>query len=602
MRMPRLLSLILFALATFAALDGRCAPALVIPETELQAPPTPARVRQVIAASDHPLGWAALENPLREAALACYGAGRLPAAQGWLQLSQWAGLLGQSERSFLDRWAAAMTASRAGHSNMPREYSARLAPLATHLSKELVARLVSNTEFSTAFFATLSPLDHLPTTLKILSELQAPDPTRFGEYPALSIALAVVYDLPPPPDWPHAQVSAALLPRRWPAAKDTFDYLVKADKAGRTFHRLRKLSPEELRFVVDVSAPFSELTWSEQVIDVPLAHFDRVYSKIRYRRDRVTNNQPHWPHPRYSLVEIMRYGGICVDQAYFACQAAKARGVPSLFFQGAGQDGRHAWFGFLDGGQKWRLDAGRFPEQRFVTGYTRDPQTWLRMNDHEVAFLQERFFTLPGYRTSQVHVRFAGILFDLGRTDAALRAARAAATAERRNLAAWDILLRAMERREAGAREREAVLREAIQAYARYPDLEARFTRELVQSLRQRGETSAADNEERRLARKYRGDRSDLSVQQAADILGRSLAEQPLAGQIKTYNEVVEKYGRGAGIAFFDGIVAVFVEYLRAGGHVAEARKALQKGRGALKVEQGSQLDREIRHLESILK
>ena len=63
---------------------------------------------------------------------------------------------------------------------------------------------------------------------------------------------------------------------------------------------------------------------------------------------------------------------------------------------------------------------------------------------------------------------------------------------------------------------REPLLREAAQALQRYPDLNAAFVRELVVSLRARGETSVAEFEERTMvSRGERGGRSDMGVDHA---------------------------------------------------------------------------------------
>ena len=66
-----------------------------------------------------------------------------------------------------------------------------------------------------------------------------------------------------------------------------------------------------------------------------------------------------------------------LDSAGVAPADVQAIHVGNAFgqlFTGQGQDARHAWFGFLDGEHKWRLDAGRYAEQRFVTGNALDPQ------------------------------------------------------------------------------------------------------------------------------------------------------------------------------------------------------------------------------------
>src|SRR5688572_5120302 len=161
---------------------------------------------------------------------------------------------------------------------------------------------------------------------------------------------------------------------------------------------------------------------------------------IRYRNDRVTSNTYAWTEQTYTLAEIMATGGICSDQAYFATQVGKARGVPTLLIYGAGNDGRHAWFGFLDEGGKWQLDAGRYAEQRFVTGFALDPQTWAQFSDHELQFLSERFRALPAFKQSQVHALFAAEYLALDKAPASAVAARKAVNFERRNQSGWETL------------------------------------------------------------------------------------------------------------------------------------------------------------------
>jgi hypothetical protein len=103
-----------------------------------------------------------------------------------------------------------------------------------------------------------------------------------------------------------------------------------------------------------------------------------------------------WTQGTYLLANIEVAGGICTDQSYFACIAGKAKGIPTLYFAGQGQDGGHAWFGYLRGNGKWELDAGRFFNQRYTVGQALDPQTWLPVTDHELLYLSGRAVRSPG--------------------------------------------------------------------------------------------------------------------------------------------------------------------------------------------------------------
>ena len=574
---------------------------VAIPAPESLAPPTAARLAAVCAAAQRD-GWAPQTAGLRAAAVRAYQADKLAAAEAWLNTARGVALFGEKETSFIPRWLLAVTAAKVGHPNMPLRYTPRDSPLGFALSPETQAWLIGDAALAEEFFSLLAPVDYLPNVLSILDELYRRDPARAQAYAHLVLAIAVVYDVPPPPDWPHGQVGAGALPRKFPSATDAFTWWVREDQLGRTYHRLARLPADELKFVVDAAAPLAELEWAQKMADIPLNSLARAYTMIRYRADRLKNERPVWPGRTYRLADVLRDGGICVDQAYFATEFGKARGVPTLFFHGAGNDGRHAWFGFLDSNNKWQLDAGRYAEQKFVTGFARDPQTWGELSDHELQFLAERFRELPSFRSSQVHAEFAADFLATGNADAALAAARKAVNFERRNEAAWDTLIAATQVTSRDPKAAESVMREAALAFARHPDLEAAYVNRVSASLRARGQTSEAEAEEQHIARKNQGDRSDLSVSQAREILQRAIETQPLAGQIRAYNSVVDTYGRGAGVGFYDAIVVSFAGHLAQLHQPAEALHAIERARHTLKVETNSQLAGEFDRLTKAVK
>jgi len=291
-----------------------------------------------------------------------------------------------------------------------------------------------------------------------------------------------------------------------------------------------------------------------------------------------------------------------VDQAYFATQVGKARGVPTLFFTGGGQDGRHAWFGFLDAEHHWRLDAGRYAEQRLVTGNALDPESWLELSDHELQFLAERFRALPSFMESRIHEEFAGDFLMVGDLEAAARAARTAVNFEKRNVDAWEILFATNARMGLDPSRQEAALREASLAFSpKYPDLVVAYTTRMCQSLRARGESSLADFAERGMAERFQGDRQDLAVRTAASILTRSIAQQPIPAQVATYNAILAQFGRGAGTLFFDQIVVAFAEHLALYNMKAQAREAVERAREVLGVQPGTQFALDVDKLLSRL-
>ncbi len=572
----------------------------ITPNAALE-PPEAATILELTRAAA-PDRWAANVPAVRQAARTAYENERWVAARGWLHIAKWAELFARTEAQFTPTWIKAVESAQVAHPQMRTRYEMSDLPLGRSLSVELQTWLVNNEAFSAEFFAVLTPQDYVPEVFRILNALHQRDPITFARYASLALAIALVYDVPPPPHWPHGQVTSSALPRKWPAPSEAFNWWVREDLAGRTYHRLARLPADELKFVVDAVAPFEQLVWAQRTVNVPLAQLDQAYAMIRYRKDRIAKGQAIWPGPNYTLRTILRDGGICVDQAYFATEVGKALGVPTLLFYGAGKDGRHAWFGFLDGAQTWRLDAGRFEEQRLVSGLALDPQTWREISDHELKFLTERFRAQPLFRESELHAAFAADYLATGRAELAVKAARRAVAVERRNLAAWETLLAAEAANGGTARQLEGTLRAAVVAFQAYPDLEVLFSNRISASLRARGEGSAARMEERIIAEKNQAKRSDLSARQAREILARSIASDRPAAQILVFNSIMENYGRGAGIDFFDHVVVFFAQHLMRTGDKASAQAALARARQTLRVEPHSQLAGELTKLETLVR
>lgn len=589
----------ILATAVFAALTGAAASMkadlqTALPDDWFTRAPTAERLAVVRKAAGTE-GWTAVSRRLYAGAVRGYELRQEEAAAAWYHAARWGELFARPQAEAGRLWFETMRRAGGLHAGMRSLGLESLpdAPLVDLLSTDTVAWLLGDRAFSEAFFELLTAYDYLPQALRVLQMLRDADARRFESYAQLALAMALVYDSPPPSHWPHWQVSPDVLSRRLPAPVETFGFLADSDRRGATLHRLGRLSAAELKFAVDIAVTPAELVWAQRSVKFPLASLVQSYEAVRYRTDRIQAEQYVWPGTSYDLTEILREGGICVDQAYFATQTGKARGVPTLLFAGAGRDGRHAWFGYLGPGGKWMLDAGRYAEQRYVTGVAYDPQTWRSLSDHELVFLSEGFRRLPPYRQSRQHLVFAELYLRMERKPEAAEAARKAVGHERRNVEAWELLAAAND--EAPARTREGLLREAARAMQRYPDLNARFVRELASSLRERGETSAADFEERAIARRGQtGGRTDLAVDQAVSLMSAAAPED----RMRVYRQTLQQYGREGGVDFFDRVAKPYVVELFGAGRDGEARQAIAYTRAVLKPEFGSQLERELAQLE----
>src|SRR5688500_3459988 len=261
-----------------------------IPEAEAFALPTLSRLTAIHTAAQRD-GWAPHTAPLRAAALRAYEQNKLPAAEAWLNACHWSALFGQTEAEFLPRWSSAVQTLRVGHANMPRRYEMRPRPLAASLAPALQAWLFGNAGFTAEFCSLVSAVDHIPRVFEILNEIHRADPAHFKSHASLALAIALVYDVPPPPEWPHGQVSAEALPRQFAPPVDAFAWWIKQEQRGRMYHRLSRLGAAELKFVVDTVVPFAELEWVQGAANFALGQLAQGYTMVRYRNDRVTSQQ-----------------------------------------------------------------------------------------------------------------------------------------------------------------------------------------------------------------------------------------------------------------------------------------------------------------------
>lgn len=578
-----------------------CQPVLAveIPEAEALRPPSSSWLTATLSRSDL-YSWSDIESAARTAAVQADKKNRTQALEGWLLVAKWSRLFGSDQVEVTNRWVSAINTAQLGHRNMAQISRPPSATLSEMISPETAVALMSNAEFSRSFFDLLTPYDYLPKVLRTLDQIYRMDPKVFREYEQLALAIALVFDVPPPPHWPHGQVTEQLLARGLPGPGQAFAFWVKSDREKKTLLRLNQLAAEELKFVVSAAAPLAELRWVQDRVGFDFEALPRTYDAVAYRMDRVEAGAYSWPGSSYALPAILRDGGICIDQGYFASESGKARGVPTLLFRGVGLDGRHAWFGYLDQQKRWQFDVGRYAEQQYVSGVAFDPQTWGDVNDHELAFLAERFRVLPSFDQSRARQWLADEFLRLGQFEAAVKSARRAVNHEPRNVAAWEILLLAEEASEIALVKREATWRAAARAFQKYADLNARFMQGVISLLRERGQLSAADHEERQLAKFYSADRSDLAIAQAAEMLNRSLARDDPATQLRVFEGALRQFGVQAGMTAFDRLVNPFFTQALAEGRKRDAQIILRITRRLIPIEAGSQFAGELSELDKL--
>lgn len=270
---------------------------------------------------------------------------------------------------------------------IPSPYAPVDGTLLDHLDPGFVSSTVTDPLFLRAWSEAFSNADFTPKALRNLESIWKRNRADWREFLSIALAVSLVSDQKPPAFWPHQQVAPGDVPKREIPVEEQFDLWVKAARAGKLAKHPSLLTARDLMFVVDSPLDPSEFAWVRDMTSLSPRDPGRSYESIRYDTARTSAKLLDWPHGSYRLARIREFGGICVDQAYYAAMLAKAVGIPSLFFSGYGKDGGHAWIGFMKGPQLWDFTVGRYGDRNYASGFALDPQTWEPISDHDLGLL-----------------------------------------------------------------------------------------------------------------------------------------------------------------------------------------------------------------------
>jgi hypothetical protein len=190
--------------------------------------------------------------------------------------------------------------------------------------------------------------------------------------------------------------------------------------------------------VVGATATEEEMTWALSNPKLrSLAEWAPSYGMIRYRMDYVTQEKTKLPKPTEgTLKEIFDIGGICMHQAHFAANTARAFGIPAAYVTGDGNRGGHAWFAYQRKDKEWNMNTGRYNDG-YACGHTTDPQTRRPIGEFEVQILGDAQRRGDRFAKSQRLQLAAQIFADGGNIEAQHDCLRLAVLAANRYLEAW---------------------------------------------------------------------------------------------------------------------------------------------------------------------
>jgi tetratricopeptide (TPR) repeat protein len=611
---------------------------------ELRRPPTPTDRAKAIAD-----GWTNSRDSLASALLAAYqpGGPRRPGSTGgtayraWMHLWKWCDILSRSEREEAARLLAAHLRVSAEHEK-PVFYPPGIVPdpgaqpfdveqarqilagasgvaeilglllpadlinpaeraIADGLDQKIIVEWINDEELTRLLFAYLSEGDYQPGVLRRLQEIRLANPQRFSEYRALAVALALVYDQAWPMFWPHHQVDPQLVPIAAIPVAERFNFWVESNESRALMFDLRKLSPDQIKYIVDAPLDFAEFRWARKNVKYQRSEFAKAFDAVGYSLARVSSGAFEWRQGEYTLQNIRQQEGICVDQAYYAMIAGKAHGLPTLFFTGQGSQGGHAWFGYMKSDNRWEVDCGRNKNQNYAVGQALDPQTWLPISDHDLKLQTKGLRNDLEYFSSRDDILIGRMSEKMGDGNNALRAYESAIQVCPENGAGWSAKAEYLRRSKASFNVLKSHHQAAVQQFLTDRDMRVTHQLELARIAREQGAAQEAESLQRQIIAQNKRQRSDLSVSVAAQKIMTLVEARRFDDAFAEYRRQLTAIGKLGGGNFFYDIVQPYVEAVSAAGKQGQAKEALAFGRKALKPEPGSILERDLRALEESL-
>jgi len=418
----------------------------------------------------------------------------------------------------------------------------------------------------------LSPLDTKQSLTNLL-RLEQAVPDDLHEYAALGIAYCLVFDQPFPENWPHSQVPHEAVPIGDLDIVERFNFYVQANRDKKTELDLTTLSFENLRFLVDSEVKLSELEYAQKN-RISYSHFEDAFSSIKYDDTRVGkgNFSYNWQQPTYTLADIEKTGGICVDQAYYATIIGKGRGIPTLYFTGQGTDGGHAWFGYLSNSGKWVLDCGRYENQNFAKGYALDPQTWRVIDDTELDNFFKNGANNPNFQPAQNALAWARLN---ARDPSARKILDDARTIMPELAETWRMEGTYLERTNASDDDKKTFYQSWISQFGSFPDMKVRGQHLLLDVLKKTNDPGADDLQQEIIVTN-RNTNFDVGIREAAGLIMDKVTAGDWDGARLEFESTIRDFSDQGGGTLYYEVVQPYIEVCLKNGQADQANRGIK--------------------------
>lgn len=198
-------------------------------------------------------------------------------------------------------------------------------------------------------------------------------------FPELTAAICAVYDRAP---------AGKVENRATPG--ELFRYYVAKDR--QLVFAASNLPATLLMHVVDTKSSVGEMEWAFAQVRGD-RQVGRHYRDVHYDTQHFKEGRPKKIEGKpYTLQNLRQWGGVCVEQAYYAEHMGKAIGVPTATVTGRASGVGHAWVGYMTSvGSNFYFEfkEGKYDEFKGVQGRIEDPQGGPAMTEGELSMKAE---------------------------------------------------------------------------------------------------------------------------------------------------------------------------------------------------------------------
>jgi hypothetical protein len=270
------------------------------------------------------------------------------------------------------------------------------------------------------FWIALDPhYDNVPGAVNVLDELRRQEREKVDSHMHLAVAMALVWDDPDSVWGSRYKCVHALKAEQYEPLMDmlsVFRFFTSPANVKRFLFSPQKLVWPILVYLVNFDVNEAEARLVLRNLGRYKRKIGALYQEVKYDYSKL-NGAPKLGSRPYTIFNLLKYGGICGDQAHCCTRTAKCFGIPAMKVSGLGRYGGsgHAFAGFF----VWRkgramLDfAGRYWYDYYYTGNVFDPHTRTEILDRTVAMMLDgATLDYGSYLYSMAQLRIAHKVFE----------------------------------------------------------------------------------------------------------------------------------------------------------------------------------------------